>query len=176
MSRQNRKSKLIRFRKCFRRGVRTESKCEHRNKGEKRRRATTYGPFITMYQVPDTHADYLALGNTDPPQQHARRQFDPGRSLGLPWRWWRAQRWRPGIKLQVIMRTNFQPHSRGHHAEFSSKYLRFGSKARTSRLLLWFACWLCMGGPVRLCCRASCGLCAAYGNPDVMFWRGCANQ
>ena len=45
---ENRKrtSKSIRFRECFRRCV--ESKRKKRNAAEKRGRAATYGPFITM--------------------------------------------------------------------------------------------------------------------------------
>ena len=38
----------------------------------------------------------------------------------------------------------------------------------------------CLSGSVavsvRLCCRASCGLDAVYGGPDVIFWRGCAGE
>ena len=64
----NRKSKFIRFRECFRRGVQTQSKRENRHKGVKRRRAMTYGRFVIHLC---THADHLALGNTDPPPQQA---------------------------------------------------------------------------------------------------------
>ena len=45
----NHKSKSIRFRECFGRGVQTESKHENRNTAEKHRRAATYGSFKTMY-------------------------------------------------------------------------------------------------------------------------------
>ena len=80
----NRKSKFIRFRECFRRGVQTQSKRENRHKGVKRRRAMTYGPFTTMYACRTSSARVAptAAGRHD--------EADPGRSLGLPWRWWRA--------------------------------------------------------------------------------------
>ena len=45
---RKRKSKSIRFRECFQRGVQTESKREMRNAAEKHGRAATYGPFKTM--------------------------------------------------------------------------------------------------------------------------------
>ena len=32
------------------------------------------------------------------------------------------------------------------------------------------------GRSVRPCSRASCGLCAVYGRPDVTFRRGCADH
>ena len=125
----NRKSKSIRFRESLGRGVQTKSKREKRNAAEKHGRAATYGPFKTMYNMPTI---YVALGNTDPPEQQAytttfrpwevvgppmgggvaRPALTPrdqtsnytenelaasfsrtsGRSLGLPWRWWRVQR------------------------------------------------------------------------------------
>ena len=47
---------------------------------------------------------------------------------------------------------------------------------RTSGLLLRFACWLFTGSMRLQCCRASCALFPVYGSPDVIFWRGCANQ
>ena len=45
-----------------------------------------------------THADNLALGNTDPPEQQAHTTFllrevvGPPMEVVLPWRWWRVQR------------------------------------------------------------------------------------
>ena len=52
----------------FRRGVQAESKREKNYAGEKQRNAATYGPFKTTVCA---HADNLALGNTDPPEQQA---------------------------------------------------------------------------------------------------------
>ena len=88
---RKRKSKSIRFRgECFGRCVQTESKCENRNAAENHGRAATYAPFKTM----NTHAHNLTFDNMDPPEQlaYTRRHFDPGRSLGLQWRQWRARR------------------------------------------------------------------------------------
>ena len=75
--------------------------------------------------------------------------------------------------LYLVLRTNFQPHSRGHHAEIISNYLRFGSKAEKERpenvgavVVRLLAIY---GGSVRLCCCASCGLCAVYGSPDAIL-------
>ena len=45
---RKRKSKSIRFRECFGRGVQTESKREKRIAAEKHGRAATYRPFKTM--------------------------------------------------------------------------------------------------------------------------------
>ena len=55
------------------------------------------------------------------------------------------------LNCALVLKTNLQSRSRGHHAESSSKYLRFGSKTGTKAqeryvgLLLWFACWLFTG-------------------------------
>ena len=81
---------------------------------------------------------------------------------------------KPGIKLGVILRSKFQPHSRGRHAEIISNSLRFGSHAGKQRpenvgAVVVVRLLAIYGGSVRLCCRASCGLCAVYGSPDVIF-------
>ena len=74
---------------------------------------------------------------------------------------------KPGIKLGVILRSKFQPHSRGRHAEIISNSLRFGSHAGKQRPENVGA--VITGDLCGLCCRASCGACAVYGSPDVIF-------
>ena len=68
---------------------------------------------------------------------------------------------------------NFQPRSRGQHAETISNSLRFGSHAGKQRPENVGAAAVVRlqaidGGSVRLCCRAGSGLCAVYGGPDVI--------
>ena len=72
------------------------------------------------------------------------------------------------------MRANFQPHCGGHHAEIISNCFSFGSHAGNQRpenveAAVVVRLLTIYGGSVRLCCRASCGLCAVYCSPDVMF-------
>ena len=69
--------------------------------------------------------------------------------------------------------TNFQPHSRGYHAEIISNSLRFGSHAGKQRPENVGAVVV-----VRLLAiyRGSVGCVLLYGSPDMIFWRGCAGQ
>ena len=112
-----------------------------------------------------THAHNLALGSTYPPEQQAcTTTFRPREVVGPP--------------MEVVARltltprdytgNKLQPHSRGCLPEPIFTYFRFGSQAGKQRpdnvgavvvvrLLAIYA------GSVRLCCRASCGLCAVYG-------------
>ena len=102
-----------------------------------------------------THADNLALGNADPPEQQAyTTTFRPWEVVGPPMEV-------VGIKLEIILRTNVQPRSRGH-AEIISNCLRFGSHAGTQRpenvgavVVRLLAIY---GGSVRLCCSARCSV------------------
>ena len=83
----NLKPKSIRFRECFGRGAQTESKREKRNAAETHRELQPTGRSKLC-----PHAENLALGNTvHQSSRRTRRHIDPRRSLGLPWRWWRAR-------------------------------------------------------------------------------------
>ena len=118
-----------------------------------------------------THADNLALVNPDPPEQQAdMTTFRPREVVGPP----TEVMARPTLAPRdQILRTNFQPYSRGQHAEIISIYLRFGSHAGKQRpenvgVVLVVRLLTIYRGCVRLCCRASCGLCAVYGGPDMI--------
>ena len=121
-----------------------------------------------------THADNLALGNTDPPEQQAcKTTIRPREVVEPPMEVVARPTWTPGIKLDFTLTTNYQPRSRGHHAEINPNSLCFGSHAGKQRpenvgadvVVRLLAIY---GGSVRLCCRAGSGLCAVYGSPDVI--------
>ena len=123
---------------------------------------------------PCTHADNLALGNIDAPEQQAYKNttFRPREVVGPPMEVVARPTLMPRDQTSKILRTNFQPRSRGHHAEIISNYLRFGSHAAKQRpenvgVVVVVRLLTIYGGSVRLCCRASCRLCAVYGSPDV---------
>ena len=130
-----------------------------------------------------THADNLALGNTDAPEQQAytttlrpREVVRPpmevvARLTLTPW----------DQTLNYTLRTKLQPRCRGHHAEIISNCLPFGSHAGKQRpenvgAVVVVRLLAIYGGSVRLCCRACCGLCAVCGSPHVISLRGCADQ
>ena len=120
-----------------------------------------------------THADNLALVNPDPPEQQAdMTTFRPREVVGPP----TEVMARPTLAPRdQILRTNFQPYSRGQHAEIIPIYLRFGSHAGKQRPENVGAVVVCLlaiyEGSVRLCCRAtfSSRLCAVYGSTDAIF-------
>ena len=68
-----------------------------------------------------------------------------------------------------------------YHPQLSSNYVRLGSNAGKQRpenvgagvVVRLLAVY---GESVRLYSRASCGLDAVHGGPDVIFLRGCADQ
>ena len=160
------------FDKCFGRG------CPNRIKTWKKKcgRKTTESCDLRAVQNDvRTHADNLALGNTDPPEQQAytttlrpREVVRPpmevvARLTLTPW----------DQTLNYTLRTKLQPRCRGHHAEIISNCLPFGSHAGKQRpenvgAVVVVRLLAIYGGSVRLCCRASCGLCALYGSPDVI--------
>ena len=165
VSKQNRKSKSFRFQECFGRGVQTESKRGKRNAAENHERAATYGPSKTMYTC----------------RQSSARQHRSSRAAGIhddistPGGRWASHGGggasdvdAPGSNFKFILRTNFQPRSRGHHVEIIPILFALartlGNKGpTTSGQLLWFACWLFTGdlcGCVALL-AVGCVLCTA---------------
>ena len=79
-----------------------------------------------------------------------------------------------GHSLNYTETELFQPQSREHHAEIISNSLRFGShvgkqRPETAGAVAVVRALPIYGGSARLCCRASCGLCAVYRSPDVIF-------
>ena len=83
------------------------------------------------------HADNLALCNTDPPteQQAYTSTVRPREVVGPPMEVVARPTLTPRGQTLIILRTNFQPHSRGHRAEaISSLWLaRRETKAQERR-------------------------------------------
>ena len=109
------------------------------------------------------------LGNTDPPEQAYTTTFRPWEVVGPSM----EVVARPTLTPRDPLRTNFQPHSRGHHAQTISNSLHFGSHAGKQKpenvwAVVVVRLLAIYGGSVRLCCRASCGLCAVHGSSDVI--------
>ena len=125
------------------------------------------GPFNTMYrcrQCSRQHRSTRAAGINDDISTPGGRWISHGgggtSSVDAP---------RP----KIILRTNFQPRSREHHAEIISNSLRFGSHAGKQRpanvgAVVVVRLLALYRESVRLCCRASYGLCTVYGSPDVI--------
>ena len=56
------------------------------------------------------------------------------------------------------------------HLQFYSLWLeRRKTKARERGAIVMVRLLAIYGGSVRMCCRASCGLCAVYSSPDVIL-------
>ena len=152
---ENRKrtSKSIRFRECFRRCV--ESKRKKRNAAEKRGRAATYGPFITMNTCQQSsfrqHRSTGAAGihdNISTPGGRWAFYGDggasdvdaPGSNFKLYWeRTCSLVLERMMLKSSLIL--------------FALARTPGNKGPRTLGLLSWFACWLFTGD---LCAVVPC--------------------
>ena len=122
-----------------------------------------------------THADNLALGNTDPPEQQAHtKTYRPRQVVGPPTEVVARPTLTPRDQISNYtedeLPASFSRASCRNHLQFSSLCLaRRETKVRERR-----GC--CCGSPAGylrgICtavCRASCGLCAVYGSPDVIL-------
>ena len=123
-------------------------KCEKRNAGEKQRRGCN---LRAVQNDVRTHADNLALGNTDPPQQQAYQVHD---DISTPGGRWASDAGggashvdAPGSNFKIMLRMNFL-----NNLQSSSPWVvRQETNARERR-----GC--CCGSPVGylrgICCAA----------------------
>lgn len=139
---------------------------------EKQHRSRVHPQTFIATGTQTTHANKPVLGSEDSPRQQAEATLiRPREVIGRP--------------MEVVPRptlpprgqtfddtentlTNSQPYARGYPAEFSPKYVRFGSKARTYRPRNFEAAEVRLLISYRGSIRVPAVGCVVYGSPSVI--------